>query len=54
MYADDGLSVWVPFTSHQEGFGYGVQVDCALPPSQKKLCTAVLNYASYWYASPAG
>lgn len=51
-YADDGLSVWVPSTPGQASYGYGVQVDCALPLGQKDICTAVLNYVSYWYSGP--
>lgn len=53
-YPDDGISVWIPSPTGSSTFGYGVQVDCSLPAAEHNICTAVLNYASYWYGNPAG
>lgn len=57
-YTDESVVVWIPGSklSGQAGqgkLGYAMRVDCALPQSEAGTCTAILNFASYWYASPS-
>ncbi len=57
-YTDESVEMWIPGSelagpAGQGDQGYALRTDCAMASSEAATCRAILNFTSYWYASPS-